>query len=302
MNTVKYQKALMLYGPTKSGKTTFLLMLYAFLGRKHVSEVSLQDLWRPFQAANLRDKLANIHDDLDLKKIHYVGMFKKIVTNKYLSSEVKNVQKHVEWINRTKLSFSCNRLPQPKDVGDDFYSRWILVPCFNQFIGDNKDPDKLKKITTPEELSGLFNKIIEAWTRLEDRKGFSKEWNDIDHVKGIWEMDINPVKLFVDKYCDVGKSEYEVDYELFHDEIRKYRKKHNVKEISKTMCTKSLKMIDERIKKKRVSIKFNPDSSGNKYVYIQFNERYHDKLNNKRDKRMRITDYDFSDPDRFFTH
>lgn len=307
MNTVKYHKALMLYGPTDTGETTFLQLVYAFLGWKHISGVSLQDLWRPFQISNLRDTLANIHDDLDTKTISYIGMFKKIVTNMYLTGEIKNVQDYVDWLNRTKLMFACNRLPKPKDVGDDFWRRWILLPCFNQFIkGINRDSDMLIKITTPEELSGLFNQAIEGWKRLEERGGFPEEWDNIERIKDIWLMDINPVSAFVDKYCNIGNPEYEVDYELFYKKVCDYRKKHQVKEISKNICTRSLGRIDERIKTKKVSKKYHPETSGHKYIYIEFKEEASKKLNFKKKKekliiekkKEKITDFIEVTPDK----
>jgi len=267
MPTVKYQKAFLLHGPPSTGKTTFIDMIYAFFnGSKFFSDVRLQDLGEQFHAINLMHKLLNVFDDLPDKKMGDSYMFRQVVTNKYLRSEVKFVREYVKWLNRTKLLFSCNTLTEVrKTEGDQFFRRWILIQCFNIFKDKElmlqedyddptikeKDNNILEKLCTPSEFSGLLNKILEAWLRLETRGGFSKEWNNIEYIKGLWQIDINPVKLFVDECCIVGVAEQE-DYDTFYHTLNKFREDHNAKPITKHACTQWLHMIDG-IKKKRKS-------------------------------------------------
>lgn len=265
MPHVKYQKAFILYGPPSSGKTTFINMIFKFFnGLKYFSQVRLQDLGERFQLINLMGKLVNVFDDLPDRKIGDTDIFRQVVTNEYLRSEVKFQPEYVEWRNRTKLLFTCNTLPEiRKKEGDQFFRRWILIPCFTIF----KDPDKMTEedvedpsiraknynilddITTPSEFSGLLNKIIDGWIRLESRGYFPKEWSDTEYIKGLWQIDINPVKLFVDECCIVGNDKEE-DYETFYEVLNKFREERNARPISKHACTQWLQKIDG-VKKKR---------------------------------------------------
>ena len=68
MPTVKYQKAFILYGPAKTGKTSVINLVSQFIGGIHpeyfISGVSLQELGVRHRLVNLRNKLLNIFDDL----------------------------------------------------------------------------------------------------------------------------------------------------------------------------------------------------------------------------------------------
>lgn len=287
--TVKFQKAFIIYGDPDSAKTTFMEMIFKFLGGNHIAQIKLQFLSHRFKLANLRGKLLNWWDDLDPYKINKSDIFRILTTNKYLSGEIKNIQDDIQWVNTTKQLYSCNDLPEvsPK-TGDEFWRRWIIISCNSLF----KDKDKMKeedyddpnvflrdiniseKIATPKEFSGLLNKCLKGMLRLEKRKCFPIEWDDIEKVKGLWLIDINPVKLFVDEYCDVGV-DYKIDYDIFIKELNKFRtENHKVRAISKTMSTKSLKKISENIKKMPVNKKAHPESSGYNYVGIKFKDDY----------------------------
>lgn len=250
MPTVKYQKAFILYGPPKTGKTSFINLIFKFIGGLHphrlISQVSLQDLEERFRLANLRDKLLNIYDDLKATKLTSQGKFRMSVTNSTITAEVKYLPYDITWKNVCKNLFSCNQLPSvPRNTGDEFWRRWKLFDCFNEF-NINCDLEFVNMNWSQEELSGLLNKCMEAWIKLEARQHFLND--DIEYIKGIWQMDIEPAKLFVDAKCFIGpNSEIEVD--TFWNALNRYRKEFNGPPISKTMCTQSLQRISDQISK-----------------------------------------------------
>jgi len=192
---------------------------------------------------NLNLKL-NLFDDLSSKPIKFVGNFKKLVTNTYLYGRIKHVQMEIRWKNRCKGLFACNVLPKIKEyVTDAFYTRWVLIPCFNDMKEKGiMDSSIREKQWSSSEMSGLFNKIIEAIKRLEERGGFPKEWQDKEFVKNYWNMDINPTALFIEENCDQGEG-FEVDYEQFYKLLNEFRVEKRCREISKTFMTKSLKKM-----------------------------------------------------------
>lgn len=272
--TLKYDKALMLQGPQDTGETTFLNMLKQFLGKNNVSQLELYKLAKQFQVENLRFKAANISDDLAPLPFRYsaCSWIKKLITNRYLEGEMKNIQGNKGWINVCKIICACNVLPEPDDKSDAWWKRWIGISCINQFIGKTKDQSLKDKVWKQEEMSGLLNKSLIAWIRLNKRGGFRKKWNNPDFVKLWWMANIDPVFEFVEKYCIIGHSSDSIDYNEFNDKFNKHRKERGLKVLTKSLITRGLKKIDENITKKKVNIQSNPKSSGFKYIHIRWAE------------------------------
>ena len=274
VHTLDYDKAIMFQGPPKTGKTTFINMLTQFLGRRNISGLELYRLSKPFQVENLRFKMANISDDVAPLPFRYgaCSWIKKLITNAYLEGELKNVQGNKDWINYCKLICACNRLPIPEDDGDAFWRRWIGISCINQFKGKIRN-SKLKLMKwSKEEMSGFLNKCVIAWRRLYKRGEFREKWeSDPDFIKLWWMSNIKPVFEFVNKYCNVGDPDQSIDYEDFINCFNKYRNDRGLKELSKTLITRELNKIHDRIKVIKVNVSSNPLSSGHKYHYIGWN-------------------------------
>lgn len=249
MPSVKYGKAFMLYGETGTGKTTFLNIISQIVDSKNISGLSLLELQKRFQKTILRYSIVNIYDDLPNAPLTYNNIFRQVVTNSRLTGEIKGIQDHVSWNNRTKLVYSCNELPPLKNDGDDaFFKRWVLIRCQNAFRDlETFSEDYRDKQWDNKELSGLLNKILQAYKTLEANRGFPKKWNDIDYVRSIWNIDQNPVALFIKEKCEVGESYYQIEKQLFLNELNAFRKKHNGKPIRMNYCTRKLRHLDNRI-------------------------------------------------------
>lgn len=286
MPHIKYQKAFVLHGPPSSGRTTLIDAVIKFLGGEYwylyISNVKLQDLEEKFALAELRDKILNFFDDLEGDEIVSSEKFRITVTNKHLRAPMKHVQDWISWWNRIKHLFSCNNLPALKrDPGVQFWRRWILISCFSEFKDKTlmtqkdyddpaifeKDPNMYEKLTTPEALSGLLNRVIQGWHYLEKHKHFPKKWDDVDYISGLWLMDINPVKLFVDQCC-IKDVNGEVDYEVFYAHLNIFRESKNAEKITRNMMTRSLKMltIPNFNENKKIDKKYHPQSCGRNYV------------------------------------
>ena len=116
------------------------------------------------------------------------------------------------------MLYSCNKLPQTKDKSSAFYRRWRMYIC-DAIFEDNKDVNILEKITTPEELSGLFNRAIEGIERLIKNKGFPDTEAE---VKEMWELESNPMAEFILKRC-VREVGVEIKSRDLFDAFNKFR-------------------------------------------------------------------------------
>ncbi len=161
------------HGGIDSGKSTLLEEIEAFLGGNvsHV-EPHLIVIDR-FAAANLYGKLANISGDISGKLIHDTSILKRLIGNDGIQANPK-FEKQFTFRNHAKLIFAANMLPTLPDAEMEIFSQKVKVIRFPfSWSKDKQDKSLLAKMTTPEELSGLFNKALEGRKRLIKQGDFS---------------------------------------------------------------------------------------------------------------------------------
>jgi len=250
--SIKFEKAFLLYGASGAGKTTFIDTLITFLGHLNIESLNLVELYKQFRRANLRFALLNIWDELDIKNLTRLDMFKIITTNEWLSGDEKYKQKDSKWKNRIKQLYSTNFLPKiPSESGYEFFRRWIIGYCNNDFLKNGiRDHDIKEKLQKSEQLSGLLNKAIEGWKRLKKRNKFRPEFDNIDKVIETWEQDRNPLANFVNEKCMLGE-DYSIEKELLKDQCNKFRRELGQMDITMKMCTMCLKRLGIGQKQKR---------------------------------------------------
>jgi len=172
-----FKKSGLFHGPKNTTKTVILNLLTFFVGG-NVSGLSLQEISRgkPFDLMALKDKDANICDDLSSADMKAVGGFKKAVGDGFVDGEMKFGDK-IRFRNTAKDTNACNKIPSPgEDIDDEaYYDRILLFPMDNVIPIEKRDKDLINKLTTPEELSGLLNWAIEGYKRLIKQNGFSND-------------------------------------------------------------------------------------------------------------------------------
>jgi putative DNA primase/helicase len=234
--TVKYQKAILLKGSGANGKSTLIDLIRHAVGKRNCSGVPLQEIGKRFQNARMRGKLLNAVGDISNEKIRIGGPLKDAIAENTLTSDIKH-HSATSWNNTTKLIFSCNEVPLPYDETFAFFRRWFLINCPNVFIGKNKDPDMLEKITTPEELSGLLNKAIEGLNMLEEEGGFDDSYTD--WVKKQWLEELHPFEDFFQEEMYIGNN-YWCDKQEFIIRFNEYWKTKGYKELTASKITRKL--------------------------------------------------------------
>lgn len=196
-------RIVILTGDGENGKSTFLRLADAFLGPENTASVSLQKLSEDgFRTAQLFNKMANICADIPATSIKDTGILKLITGQDPLTAEFK-YQNPFEFYNFAKPIFSCNKVPAVWEDTRALHRRMVVIDFPNIFASDDPKTDinLIEKLTTPEELSGLFNKAIEGLKRFLDQKGFSHEKapevKRLDYIKRS-----NPVQYFAVCYVE----------------------------------------------------------------------------------------------------
>ena len=194
----RYQRCVVLLGEGDNGKSTLLNLITAFLGSDNVSGENLYRIsTNRFSPAELNGKLANIAADIGPAELKHTGIIKMLTGGDLISAEKKNHQPF-KFRNHAKLSFSCNQLPKTPDITLAFYKRFIVIVFEKIIPPDKQDSQLLEKMTTQEELSGLFNWAVEGLRRTRER-GTLNEPTDILTRKELYTMMSDPVIGFVNE-------------------------------------------------------------------------------------------------------
>jgi len=221
------KKAIMFLGAGDNGKSLLLTVLVELLGRLNVTAMTLVSLAENrFASANLRGKLANINPDLPDAALKQTGQFKGLTGDDVIPYEIKHGGSG-EFVNRAKLIFSTNKLPDAQDDTDGYYTRWVIVNFPYQFVRGKtvlseyerpaKDKNMLKAaLTGPKELSGILNWSLEGLKRLKANGCFTNELSS-DKMRDIYVKLANSLKAFLLDRCVVtGKPDDFISKDEFY--------------------------------------------------------------------------------------
>ena len=236
-------KAIMLVGPGRNGKGTLLRLIAAFLGRKSISNVTLQDLVSDtFAKSDLYGKLANIGGDLPARDLSDTAAFRNLTGGDDNRAQEK-YRPAFNFRNKAKMLFSANVLPRSSDDTYAFYARWILIEFLNRFTLDDgtADPNLDEKLQTPEELSGLLNIALEGLKRLKANGWRFSYTKTAEDVEVMYKRNANPVFAFLMDECEAGTAIDYIEKSVFFDKFNSYCKAHSLRPLSVTKFGELLK-------------------------------------------------------------
>jgi len=199
------QKAFIFQGTGANGKSTLLRVMEAFLGKENCSSVNLYDLvTKTFRIAELYNKLANISPDIGADELRRTGIFKALTGGDTITAERK-LQHPFQFTNYAKLIFSCNILPTSPDTSDAFFRRFVILQFKRVFDESTADTNILSKITTDEELSGIFNWALNGYYQIQKNGRFTISQNVLDIREKYLAMS-DPITAFIDYMIEVNPS------------------------------------------------------------------------------------------------
>lgn len=196
------EQGFMLLGEGRNGKGKTIELLKRMLGQKNTVNIPIQSLTdQGFNSCELFGKLANLAGDISDKTIDQTGMFKSL-TGRDLISANRKFKEKISFVNYSKQIFSTNKLPKTDDTTIAFWERWVFFRFPYTFLTQEdldkfkkegkdtsklklRDPNRLDKISTPEQLSGLLNKSLEGLDRLLKHKKFTTSKTS-EEIKMLW--------------------------------------------------------------------------------------------------------------------
>lgn len=166
MPGLKLEKVLFLYGSGCNGKSVFIDVVEALLGKENISHESLSDLCGEYGAnsrSNLAGKILNTCSDVAPNA--FAGdLFKRIASGEPISTKIlyKDVTTLTDY---AKMMFCLNELPKTNDTSNGFYRRFLIAP-FNVQIPKNRINPNLAKDIISHELPGIMNWVLKGRERL----------------------------------------------------------------------------------------------------------------------------------------
>jgi putative DNA primase/helicase len=113
-----------------------------------------------------------------------------------------------------KLIFNCNTLPKEVEHTNAFFRRFLIIG-FDVTIPEDKQDKELAKKIIQNELSGVFNWILEGLQRLMKQKNFSK-CEAIEKARQNYMKESDSVQTFLDDNgYKIDVNEYTAVKELY---------------------------------------------------------------------------------------
>ncbi len=233
-----------LYGEGSNGKTVYTKVLTSLHGDNNVSNVSLSEMLKDrFALSDLEDKDLNIDNELAGQTIKEASVLKRLTSGSRQHHRIqrKNQQAHNTMIY-AKLFFNANRIPDSQDISDAYNRRICIISFPRTFEGKNEDKLIISKLTTQEELSGIFNLLMRALRRILKTRELYINEKTIEEKRIKYERTVNPIKCFQrEALSDVSIESSFTPKTDFHEAYKSYCEKYALPPKNYDAFCKSLK-------------------------------------------------------------
>ena len=214
---LKEEKALVLYGTGANGKSVFFEIVSALLGHQNTSNYTIQSLTNDngYYRAKLGNKLANYASEISGKLES--AIFKQLVSGEPVEARLPYGEPYT-LKQYAKLIFNCNELPKDVEHTNAYFRRFLIIP-FDVTIPPEEQDKRLHTKIIENELSGVFNWVLDGLNRLLDQKGFTTcEAANLAVEK--YKIESDSVKMFL---TESGFRKHHSNYKLLKEMYNQYR-------------------------------------------------------------------------------
>lgn len=195
---LKLEKCLLLIGNGANGKSVFFDIIRALLGTANVCHFSLQNLCddKGYYRAMIGQKLLNYSSEIGARRCP-PDTVKKLISGEPIDAR-HPFGEAFEIDGYCRFMFNANSLPKETEQTEAFYRRFLIVKFGVTIPKEDRDPLLAKKIIE-NELSGIFNWVLEGLERVTRQKGFTHA-PLIEAELAAYEEESNSVGLFIDEH------------------------------------------------------------------------------------------------------
>ena len=211
-SVLKLEKMLVLYGTGANGKSVFFEIINALLGSQNISNYSLQSLTNEngYFRAKIANKLVNYASEINGNL--ETASFKQMASGEPIEARLPYGEPFI--LNEyAKLIFNCNDLPKDVEHTNAYFRRFLIIG-FDETIPEDKQDKELANKIINNELSGVFNWILQGLDRVLKQKKFSK-CEAVENARDDYEKKSDSVKMFVEDFEYKTSTDYTTIRELY---------------------------------------------------------------------------------------
>lgn len=200
----RFEKALLILGPTDSGKSTLLKVVKHFFKHANTSEISFPQLGqdRAYHVDSLKQSVINFDQDMSNKDIKRRSRIKKCISKESIFADPK-MEKGYDMKPVANFMIASNHPPEHRGADQAFYNRFLTIEAPETISEDDKDRNLLDKLTTEECMDWLLAWAIDGYESLMTQNRFAL---DRDHMetKRKWSNYGDSVAQFINEVVERG--------------------------------------------------------------------------------------------------
>jgi len=190
-------RALFAFGPSRSGKGTFLRLIEAIAGKGNVSGVSLLQLSdNKFMSSAVYQKMVNVSGDLSAAHVSDISLF-KMLTGEDLIEADRKYGLPFRFTNQALFVFAANELPTVSETSRAYVNR-IKPYRFGKTFAGREDPTI--EAAMLQELPGILCRWVAAWRAFNERGTYLPTAPDVAEE---FETKSDRVARWVATRCDI---------------------------------------------------------------------------------------------------
>jgi putative DNA primase/helicase len=248
---LKLEKCMVLVGPGHSGKSVMHDIVFALLGKENVSSYTLNNLCdnTGYYRAQLTNVLLNYCSELGGKDCN-PDMVKQLISGEPVSCRTIYRAPFI-LTDYCKFMFNTNLIPRDIEQTSAYFRRFIFV-FFGEVISTEERNVNLAKEIIQDELSGIFNWILEGLSRITQNKCFTTS----KHINSTMEKiksESNSVVLFMkENNYKPSLTEHKILSELFSS-YKSFCETTNHRPVSNIEFSRRLEEAGYKVERKKTN-------------------------------------------------
>lgn len=190
----RYSRALLLFGPAHTGKSTLAQVIVGMFPEDSVCTVPPHDWADRFIPTRMHGKMLNFCGELSEKELIPGDRFKGMVEGDTLNGQFKGGQ-IFDFRPMCGQLFASNHLPKTRDTSAGFNRRWLILHFLHQISGDQKVV-KLHEQILAEEQEAIVAWCIPAIEDLMRRQDYTLPKSHISLISEVAAQN-NSVRFFL---------------------------------------------------------------------------------------------------------
>jgi putative DNA primase/helicase len=238
--TLKLEKALLPYGTGANGKSVLFDVINALFGKDNVTSFSLKNLTNDngYSRATIANKLLNYTSEIG--GIHETSIFKQLVSGEPVEARLPYCNPFI-LEQYAKFIFNCNELPKDIEHSEAYFRRFLIIPFTVRIPEEEQDKELANRIIR-DELSGVFNWILEGLRRLLLQRNFSRCDAAFNQLQA-YRKESDSIQMFLDDENWEKSVEARVFLKEIYQDYARYARESGFKLCSAVTLSHRLKAL-----------------------------------------------------------